>query len=141
MKPVAFLIPRITGDFGVSESVCVHMCVSACVCAMLQGLLHIMGQAEDGCDSEMDESVLSFSGTVSASGLFSATWSFRRARLEPQEQYVQEELLVPCASWLPLEHAQTLREVFSSAVQSTHIQATAPGLQHSQPPFPPFSRT
>lgn len=46
-----------------------------------------MGQAEDGCDSEMDEGVLSFSGTVSASGLFSATWSFRRARLEPQEQY------------------------------------------------------
>lgn len=47
-----------------------------------------MGQAEDSCDSEMDAGVLSFRGTVSASGLFSATWSFRGARLEPQGQCV-----------------------------------------------------
>ena len=41
---------------------------------------------------------------------------------------MEEELLVPHAGWLPLEHAQPFGEVFSNAVQPAHTQATAPGV-------------
>lgn len=53
---------------------------------------------------------------MSVGGLFSATQSFRGAGLEPQEQRVEEEFLVPHAGWLLLEHTQPLREVFSNMV-------------------------
>lgn len=51
VEPVAFLVPRITGDLGVSEFVFVSMCT------MPHGPLSIPGQAEDGCDSQMDAGV------------------------------------------------------------------------------------
>lgn len=59
----------------------------------------------------------------------------------------EEELLVPRAGWLPLEHAQPLGEALSTAAQPTHTQATAPRvLSHresnalSLPSLPPCSR-
>lgn len=41
---------------------------------------------------------------------------------------MEQELLVPRAGWLLLEHAQPLGEAFSNAVQPTHTQATAHGV-------------
>lgn len=41
---------------------------------------------------------------------------------------MEEELLVLHAGWLPLEHAQPLREAFSNTAQPSHSQATAPGV-------------
>lgn len=46
---------------------------------------------------------------------------------------MKQELLVPRAGWLLLEHAQPLGEAFSNVVQPTHTQATAPGvLSHGE---------
>lgn len=46
---------------------------------------------------------------------------------------MEQELLVPRAGWLLLEHAQLLGEAFSNVVQPTHTQATAPGvLSHGE---------
>lgn len=70
---------------------------------------------------------------MSVGGLFSATRSFRGAGLEPQEQRV-EELLVPRAGWLPLGHAQPLREAFSNTAQPAHSQATAPRITGTASP-------
>lgn len=52
VEPVAFLMPR---NYRGPWSECVCMCV--CVYVMPHGPVSIPGQAEDGCDSQMNAGV------------------------------------------------------------------------------------
>lgn len=139
VEPVAFLVPRITGNLGVSE------CTFVFVCAMPCGHLSITGQAEDGCDSQMDAGVW-----VSAALRLWVGYLVQRGHLEelgwgPRSSVQRRSCWCPmqsgcCWSTLgPLGSALQHGEAHSHPGHHSW-GAELRGEQHSRPPLHPCSR-
>lgn len=118
VEPVAFLVPRITGDLGVSECTFVFVFV----CAMPCGHLSITGQAEDGCDSQMDAGVW-----VSAALRLWVGYLVQRGHLE-ELGWGPRSSVQRRSCWCPVGARSAPWEVLSNMVKPTHTQATTPGV-------------
>lgn len=100
-----------------------HICVCMCVCTLPHGPLSITGQAEDGCDSQMDAGFW-----VSAALRLWVGYLVQRGHLEELGWAAGATCRKGVAGALCRLTAVGARsaswEVFSNMVQPTHTQAT-----------------
>lgn len=140
MEPVAFLIPRITGDLGVSVCVPLCVCASVCVCRMPHGPVSIVGQAEDGRDSQMNAGVW-----VSAALGVWVSYLVQHSRSE-EPGWSPRSSVWRRGCWCPTQAGcrwSTLSPSGKCSPTQRSPLTARPLLQGSQgePPSPPCSRT